>query len=69
MPPNYMRRNVRKRTFGHVRLAKIQISLRICAVWLESSLGDAKFLHADIEDSLPSKMANLKRDTTPIKLM
>ena len=28
----YMSRNVRKRTFGHVRPAKIQISLRIGAV-------------------------------------
>ena len=43
--------------FRHVRPAKIQISLRIRAVWSESSLGvfwiskDAKFLHADNEDS------------------
>ena len=49
--------NVRKCTFGHVRPAKIQISLRIRAGWSESSLGaiwiakDAKFLHADNEDS------------------
>ena len=49
-------RNVRKRTFGHVRPVKIQISLRISAVWSESSLGafriakDAKFLYADNED-------------------
>ena len=28
-----------KRTFGHVRLAKIQISLHICAVWSDSSPG------------------------------
>ena len=48
-------RNVRKRTFGHVRPAKIQISLRICAGWSESSLGalwiakDAKYLYADSE--------------------
>ena len=46
-------RNVRKRTFGHVHLAKIHISLRIRAVRSESTLGafwiakDAKFLHAD----------------------
>ena len=46
-----------KRTFRHVRPAKIQISLRIRAVWSESSPGafwiakDAKFLHADNEDS------------------
>ena len=45
--------NVRQRTFGHVRPAKIQIRLRIRAVWSESSLGafekvkDAKSLHAD----------------------
>ena len=41
----------------NVRPAKIQISLRIHVVWSESSLGpfwitkDAKFLHADNEDS------------------
>ena len=52
-----MGRDVRKQTIGHVRLAKIQISLRIRAVWSESSLGKfwiakgAKFLHADNEDS------------------
>ena len=40
-----------------MRLAKIQISLRIRAVWSESSTGafwiakDAKVLHADNEDS------------------
>ena len=34
-----MSRNVWKRPFGHVRPAKIQISLRIRAVWSESSLG------------------------------
>ena len=45
-------RNIRKRTFGYVRPAKIQISLRIRAVWSTSSLGafwianDATFLHA-----------------------
>ena len=50
-----MSRNIRKRTFGNVRPAKIQISLRIRAVWSESSLGafwiakDASFLHADNE--------------------
>ena len=32
-------RNVRKRTFEHVRPAKIQIRLRIRTVWSESSLG------------------------------
>ena len=51
------RRNVRKRSSGHVRPVKILIRLRIRAVWSESSLGafwiakDAKFLHADNEDS------------------
>ena len=34
-----MSRNVRQRTFENVRTAKIQISLRIRAVWSESSLG------------------------------
>ena len=34
-----MSRYARKRTFGHVRPAKSQISLRICTVWSESSLG------------------------------
>ena len=54
---NFISRNVRKRTFWHVRPAKIQISLRIRAVWSESSLGtfwkamDAKCLRADNEDS------------------
>ena len=54
---NEMCRKMRKRTFGHVRPAKIQISLRVRAVWSESSLctfyiaKDANFLHADNEDS------------------
>ena len=48
-----MRPNVRKCTFGHVRPARIQISLRIRAVWSESSRGavwiakDANLIHAD----------------------
>ena len=52
-----MSRNVRKRTLGYVRPAKIQITLRIHAVWIETSLGvlliakDANFLQADNEDS------------------
>ena len=52
-----MHSNVRKRIFGHVPPAKIQISLRIRAVWSESSLGafwkakDAIFLHSDNKDS------------------
>ena len=51
-----MGRYVRKRTFGHVRPAKIQIRLRIRAVWSESSLAafwiasDAKLLYADNEN-------------------
>ena len=50
----YLNRNVRKRTFEHVRPVKIQIRLRIRAVWSETSLGafwianDAKFLHAEV---------------------
>ena len=49
--------NVKRRTFGPVCSAKIQISLRIRADWWESSLSavwkakDAKFLHADNADS------------------
>ena len=49
--------NVRKPTFGHVRPAKIRISLRICAVWSESSLDafwiakNTKFLHGNNEDA------------------
>ena len=35
-----MRHNIRKHTFGHLRPAKIQISLRIHAVWSESSPGE-----------------------------
>ena len=52
-----LNRKVVKSTFGHVRPAKNQISLRIRAVWSESSLGafwiakDATFLHAGSEDS------------------
>ena len=47
--------NVRKRTFCHIRQTKIQISLRIRAVWSKSSLRAfwiakaVKFLHADNE--------------------
>ena len=44
------------RTFGHIFLVKIQISLRIRADWSESSLSEfwiakyARFLHADNKD-------------------
>ena len=43
-----------------MRPAKIQVGLRICAVWSEPLLGaclvtkDGKFLHADNEDSDPT---------------
>ena len=52
-----MSRNDKKRTFGHVRPAKIKISLRILAVWSESSrcaypiAKDATFLQVYSEDS------------------
>ena len=52
-----MSRHVRKRTYGHVRPAKIQISLRNHAFRSDSALGafwiaiDAKFLDADNEDA------------------
>ena len=36
---NKTSRNIRKRKFGHVCQVKIQISLRIHAVWSETSLG------------------------------
>ena len=46
-------RNVRQRTFGYLRPANIQVSLRFRALCSESSLGafliakNAKILHAD----------------------
>ena len=46
-----------KRTFEHVRQANFQISLRIRAVWSESSLGafwianDAEFLFEENDES------------------
>ena len=44
--------DVIRRTFGHVRPANVQISMRIRAVCSESSFDkDAKLLHADNEDS------------------
>ena len=54
--------NVRKRTFRHVRPAKIQISLRIRTVWSESSLGvfliarNVKFLHARMSRLIRSSL-------------
>ena len=53
----YRNSKVRELAFGHVRPAKIKISLHIGVVWSESSLAafwiakDAKFPHADIKDS------------------
>ena len=52
-----MSRNVRQRTFGHVRPTKIRINLRVLAVLSESSPGsfwiakNAKFLYADNKNS------------------
>ena len=52
-----MTRNVKKCTSGHVRPANIKISMRMRAVWSESSLGalwiakNAMCFHADNEDS------------------
>ena len=65
-----MSRNVRKCTFGHVHPVKIQIRLRKCAIWSESSLGtfqitkDARFLHADKEDW--SDCADAHADLSPL---
>ena len=39
---NHTSRNVRKRTTWHVHPSNTQISLRICAVWSESSLSEMK---------------------------
>ena len=57
---NEMNRNVRKRTFIDVRPEKIQISLRIRAVWSESSLG--AFWIA--KDAKPFFMRRTKSDQT-----
>ena len=52
-----MNRNIKNHTFENVRPAKIQISLRICAVCSETSLNafwiakDAMFIRDDNEDS------------------
>ena len=67
-----MSRNVRKRTFGYVRPAKIQFRLRICAVCSGSSLGafriaeNAEFLYLDNEDSggQTAQRADLSRRKT-----
>ena len=53
----YMNRNVKQRTYGHVRPAKIKISLGIRVISSESSLGAfriakfARLFHADNENS------------------
>ena len=63
---SHLNRKVRKRTFGHMGPAKIQISLYIRAVRIESSPGafwidkDEKILHADNEDSDLTAQADLK---------
>ena len=60
--------NIRKRICGHVRPAKIQIRLSICAVWSESSLdafwivSDARFVHAGNEDSLQTARMRLRSE-------
>ena len=52
----FLSHEIRKRTFGHKHPAKIQIRLRLRAVWSEYSLGtfwidkNAKFLHTDNGD-------------------
>ena len=54
-----------KGTFGHVRLAKIQINLRIHTVWSESSPGvfwiatHAKIIHANKESDQTVRMRRL----------
>ena len=61
----YLSRNVRKRTFWHVRSAKIQISLSVRAVGSEYSWAAfwiakaAQFLYADSEDS--NQTARMRR--------
>ena len=64
-----MSHNVKERTVGHTRPAKIQISLRIRAVWSESSLGafriakDANlFLHVRGQWRLWSDCADAQAD-------
>ena len=60
-----MSHNVAKRTFGHVRAAKIQISLRIRTVRSESSLSaiwiakNVKFLHAGAQADFSLRWAHM----------
>ena len=51
----YMTRNVRKRTFWYVRETKTQISLRIRAVWLESSLSAWRNFPTLVIQNMPSE--------------
>ena len=44
--------NIRKRTFGHVYTAKIQINLRLRASWPEYSLGTFWTAKNDMEESM-----------------
>ena len=61
----YTSPNVRKRIFGHVRLAKIQISLCIYAAWSAASRGefwiakDVKFIHTGNKES--DQIARIRR--------
>ena len=55
-----MSRNVRKDTFLHVRPARTQISLRIRAVWSESSL----FARRNVASFLPKNAASEDSDQT-----
>ena len=61
----HLNRNGRKHIFGPAGPAKMQIRLRVCAVWSGSSLGAfwianyAKFLHAANEDS--DQIARMRR--------
>ena len=59
--------NIRKRTFGHVFPARIQISLRIRAPSLDTFgiTKDVKVLHADNEDTnQPARYAFVQADVS-----
>ena len=66
--------SVRKRTIRHVRLAKIQISLRIRAVWSESSLDafwiakDASFLMRKTKTDAQADLNLHHYENTPIQI-
>ena len=70
-----MCRNIRKHTIRHVRPMKIQIRLRIRAVWSESSLGtfwiarDANFLKADKDDLLSLRWAHMSEGIWCLRLL